>query len=256
MIQCGFFNAVRQPDGTYDRTYDADAFNEFFNGILTDTGVYKKSGNAMKVVPNTGMTVNISTGKARILQHWAHIPVEESITLPASHLTLNKYVAIVLRYSVADRTIIPMYIEGTTATTPVRPSILRTASTYDICLAYIYVKAGATTITASDIEDTREAVDLCGYVKLQIDSINAGIKEYRNVVTTTANGTTQIAIGIPEFDADNDLIFANINGVMFVRDTDYTINGTGSSAKIVLVNDIQANNTVEFRVIKSVIEVL
>lgn len=251
MIQSGFFNAV---DG--DRLYNADDFNEFFNGILTDTGVYKKSGEAMKVVPNNGMTVNISTGRARILQHWANIPVAESITLPVSDMTLNRYDAIILRYSVTERTITPMYIQGTTATTPVKPSIMRTASTFDLCLAYIYVKAGVTSITASDIEDTRDDSDLCSYVKLQIDAINAGIREYRNVVTTTSDGTTQIAIGIPQFDAENDLLFSNINGVMFVQGVDYTVSGTGSSAKIILNNDVQANNTVEFRVIKSVIEVL
>lgn len=250
MIEYGFFNAV---DG--DRTYNADSFNEFFNGILTDTGVYKKSGDALKVEPSEGMTVNILTGKARINQHWANISAPESITLPESDLVLNRYDAIVLRYSFDDRTITARYIKGDTASTPVKPTMTRTVSTYDICLAYVYVKAGATAITEADIEDTREDTDLCGYVKLQIDAINAGIKQYRNVVDITSE-VTEISIGIPQYDAENDLLFSNINGVMFVEGEDYTVSGTGSSAKIVLNTSIKADNVVEFRVIKSVIEVL
>lgn len=250
MIEYGFFNAVNG-----DRTYNADSFNEFFNGILTETGVYKKSGDALKVIPYSGMKVAIGTGKARINSHWVNVPNVEAVTLTESDLTLNRYDAIVLRYNSEERSINLMTIEGTAATSPNKPSIMRTASTYDICLAYVYVPAGATSITVSNITDTRDDTDVCGYVKLQIDAINAGIKQYRNVVDITSE-VTQITIGIPQYDSANDLLFANINGVMFVEGEDYTVSGTGSSAKIVLNTSIKADNVVEFRVIKSVIEVL
>lgn len=250
MIECGFFNAVND-----DRKYNADSFNEFFDGILSDTGIYKKSGNRLKVISNEGMTVTISTGKGRINSHWVNIPATENVTLAESNMTQNRYDAIVLRHNVENRSITAHVIQGTPAITPTKPSIMRTVSTYDICLAYVYVGAGVTSITQADIIDTREDTDLCGYVKLQIDSINAGIREYRNVIRTSSE-VSEIAIGISEFDADNDLLFSNINGVMFVRDVDYVVSGTGSSAKIKLVNSIMADNDVEFRVIKAVLEVL
>ena len=250
MIEYGFFNAV---DG--DRKYNADSFNEFFNGILSDTGVYKKSGNGLEVVPGDGLAVKVQTGKGRIKQHFVNVSSDESITLNASDIALNRYDAIVFRLDLSARTITLKAITGTAATTPTKPTISRNANTYDICIAYVYVAAGATSLTQANIEDTRDDTDLCGYVKLQIDSINAGIKEYRNVVNITSE-TTQINIGIPQYDSANDLLFSNINGVMFVQGVDYTVSGTGSAAKIVLNTSIKADNTVEFRVIKSIIEVL
>lgn len=250
MIQSGFFNAV---DG--DRTYNADDFNEFFNGILTDNGVYKKSGNALEVVPGTGMSVNISTGRCRIQQHFVAVSAVENLTLEASSMTLNRYDAIVLRYNQEERTITAQVITGTPASSPSKPSISRNANTYDMCLAYVYVPANSSSVSADNITDTRDDDGVCGYCKLQIDAINAGIKEYINVIDLTSN-ITSVNIGIPEFDSENDIIFANINGILFIRGDDYTISGTGSQAVANFNSTIKSGNTIEFRVIKSIIEVL
>lgn len=250
MIEYGFFNAVNG-----DRTYNADSFNEFFNGILTNTGVYKKSGGALKVVPSTGLAVKVQTGRGRINQHWFVVGADEVVTLDPADVALGRYDAIVFRLDGDARTITLTTIKGTPAQAPTKPAIKQTENLYDICVAYVYVPSGATALNDLSISDTRDDVDLCGYVKLQIDSINAGVKEYRNTVTTTSE-VTSLNIGIPQFDAENDLFFANIGGVMFVQDSDYTISGTGSSAKMVLKNSIRANNTIEFRVIKAVLEVL
>lgn len=250
MYQYGFFNAV---DG--DRTYNADDFNEFFNGILTDNGVYKKSGDGLEVVPGSGMNVNISTGRCRIQQHFIAVTAVENVTLQPSSMTLNRYDAVVLRYNQQNRTITPTVITGTPASSPTRPSITRDANTYDMCLAYVYVPANSSSVSTSNITDTREDDGVCGYCKLQIDAINAGIREYRNVVNVSAN-TQTINIGISEFDNSNDIVLANINGISLVRDTDYTISGTGSTAVANFTSAVKAGNTVEFIVIKSIIEVL
>lgn len=250
MITYGFFNSVNQ-----DRLYNADSFNDFFNGIISETGVYKKSGMRFAVIPGTGMTVQVQTGRARIKGHWVVIESNESLTISGADIALNRYDAIVLRYNATDRDITLQVITGTPASTPVKPAIVRNDTIYDICIAYVYVGAGAASITQANITDATDDESVCGYVKMQIDTVNAGIKEYRNIVTTTKE-VTELTIGIPQFDPENDLFFSNIGGVMFVKDQDYTITGTGSAAKMVLKNSINANNTVEFRVIKAVLEVL
>lgn len=250
MIKYGFFNAV---DG--DRTYNADDFNAFFNGILSDTGVYKKSGGALKVIPGSGLAVKVQTGRGRIKEHWFVNGSDENLTLSTADVALGRYDAIVFRLDGTARTITLQVIEGTPAATPVKPTVKRTENVYDICVAYVYVAAGATSVATSAIEDTREDTDLCGFVKMQIDAINAGVREYRNTVTTTSE-VTEMLIGIPEYDSESDLLFSNVNGIMFVQGVDYTVSGTGSGAKIVLTNSVRANNTVEFRVIKAVLEVL
>lgn len=250
MIEYGFFNSV---DG--DRKYNADSFNEFFNGIISDTGVYKKSDGGLQVVPGDNLTVNVATGKARVNKHFVNIKSTETLTLSTADVANARYDAVVLRYDENARKIEIGIIEGTPATSPTYPNISRTESLYDICLAYIYVGAGATTISENNIIDKREDTAVCGYASLQIDAINAGIKQYRNSFELTADAN-EIMIGIPQYDAENDLLFANINGIMLVEEVDYTINGTGSNAKIVLKNILTNGNTIEFRVVKSVIEVL
>ena len=35
-ITYGFFNAIKQSDGTYDRTYNADQMSTYFEGLVSD----------------------------------------------------------------------------------------------------------------------------------------------------------------------------------------------------------------------------
>ena len=77
------------------------------------------------------------------------------------------------------------------------------------------------------------------------------IKYQRTVYT---NGITQIvSVGIPEYDSENDILFAFIGGVLLVEDDEYTITGTGENAWIVLNQEIIGENTVTFIVLKNVI---
>ena len=36
---CGFYNAVKQDDGTYDRVYNAEQLGNMFEGIISDGAV-------------------------------------------------------------------------------------------------------------------------------------------------------------------------------------------------------------------------
>lgn len=249
MIEYGFFNAINE-----DRTYNSDSFNEFFSGILSDTGVYKKSGAGLQVVSGQGLSVNISTGKARIHNHFANVKTTENVELQVSDIANSRYDAIVLRYNESEREITLQALTGIPSNSPEKPEITRTENIFDICLAYIYVAAGATSISEENITDTREDKAICGYVELQIDGINAGIKEYKNAFELTAEAN-QIEIGISEFDADNDVFSASINGIMFAENIDYSISGTGSMAKINFTNMLDSGNMIEFKVLKAIIEV-
>lgn len=249
MLEYGFCNAVNGSP-----SYNADHFNNFFAGILSDTGIYKKSGGAFQVTAGGGMTVNVATGRGRIDNHWISLTASEVLAIEAADAN-PRYDAIVLKYSKSSGIISLDVKKGTASSNPLKPAILNNEISNEICLAYIYVSAGVTEITSTNIEDTRSDLSVCGYVMMQIDAINAGIQEYRNVITTTAD-VNVVEIGIPEYDSENDVLFANINGIMLVESVDYTISGTGSSAKITTTNTVRANNTIEFRVMKSVIEVV
>ena len=249
MIECGFFGAVNN-----DRTYNEDSFNEFFSGILSESGIYKKSGAGLQVSAGQGLSINVPTGKARICNIFVKVKSTENVELQVSDIANSRYDAIVLRYNKDEREITLQALAGIPSSSPQKPEITRNENIFDICLAYVYVAAGATSIDTDNITDTREDKAICGYVELQIDGINAGIKEYKNAfeLTTEAN---QINVGIAEYDADNDVFMASINGIMLVENIDYTISGTGSMAKVNFTNMLDSGNMIEFKVLKAIVEV-
>lgn len=83
-------------------------------------------------------------------------------------------------------------------------------------------------------------------------NVDTTLHQYQNTVTT-ANGATEVNIGISDFDSDYDLLLAYIGGVFLVQGDDYTITGTGSAAKITLTLPTVGINDITFVVIKSVI---
>lgn len=294
-IEYGFFNAVKQSDGTYDRTYNAEQMSKYFNGLVSP-GVYEHVGGGLQVKAGTGMTVQVQTGRAVLGDtcQWIDNDSVLDITLSASHVTLNRYTAIVMRLDYTNRNISIIAVDGTDATFPTKPAMTRTASIQDYCLAYVYVGKGVSSITQSVITDTRPDNTVCGWVtgiieqvdtselflqwqtayeefyaqmqewqkqqKTLFDSwfstltnqlqVNTYIQEYRNIVSIR-NTVDEVSIGISQFDPTTDILFANINGIALVNETDYSISGTGSSAKIVLNNSITTGNVLEFRVLKS-----
>ena len=160
MWTSGFFNSVNG-----DRLYNADQMNKIFEGLITD-GVYESVGNKMAVQPNSGMTIQIATGKGWFAHHWVNNDSEFTLTVDDSDVLLNRYVAVAIKVDDTDavRDARPYLKYSEFATTPVKPAMTRTESVKEYCLAYIYIKAGATSITAADIEDTRADESLCGWV--------------------------------------------------------------------------------------------
>lgn len=165
-ITCGFFNSV-----SGDRTYNADQMSNYFKGLVSDTGVFENYGGAFQVLAGTGLAVNVQTGKALIDSRWVESDAVESVALTAAHATLNRYTAICLQLDVTNRTITLMTVDGANATTPVKPAITNTATIKQICLAYVYVAASATSITQAQITDTRPS-SLCGWITGLITQVN------------------------------------------------------------------------------------
>ena len=163
----GFFNSVNG-----DRLYNADQMSRIFEGLITD-GVYESVANKLAVQPNSGMTIQIATGRGWFGRHWVNNDSEYKLTVAQSDVILNRYVAVVIKVDDTDavRDAVPYLKYSDYATTPVKPTMTRTETVKEYCLAYIYIKAGSTAITASDIEDTRQDTNLCGWVTGLIDQI-------------------------------------------------------------------------------------
>ena len=156
----GFFNSVNG-----DRLYNADQMSHIFEGLITD-GVYESVANKLAVQPNSGMTIQIATGRGWFNKRWVNNDSEYTLTVENSDVILNRYVAVVIKVDTTDavRDAVPYLKYGEFATNPVKPSMTRTETVKEYCLAYIYVGAGVSEITASAIEDTRADESLCGWV--------------------------------------------------------------------------------------------
>lgn len=164
----GFYNSLNG-----DRVYNADQMSAIFDGLITN-GVYESIGKKLAVEPNSGMTIQINTGRGWFGSRWVNNDSEYLQTLEESDVLLNRYCAVCVRADNTQsvRAAEPYFKYSEFATNPVKPTMERSETVKEYCLAYVYIKAGATSITAADIEDTRGNTELCGWVTGLIEQVD------------------------------------------------------------------------------------
>lgn len=167
-ITSGFFNSVNG-----DRLYNADQMSTYFKGLIGQ-GVFNSVGGALQVVASDDFTVDVKTGRAIIgdVLKWMENDAVYNLTITPAHVTLNRYTAVVIQCDLNGRDITITTKDGSYATNPTKPPINDVAGIKELCLAYIYIKAGATAITQSVIQDTRSDSSVCGWVTGLIDQID------------------------------------------------------------------------------------
>lgn len=157
-ITSGFFNSM-----SGDRKYNASQMSEYFEGMISN-GVFAKVGYALQVRAGNGMKVTVQSGRAFINSKWMKNDAVYEITLNPAHVTLARYTAIVIRLDESNRTIEITAVDGEPASSPIKPAVTRSATIKELCLAYVYVAAGTTSISQSNITDTRADTNVCGWV--------------------------------------------------------------------------------------------
>lgn len=160
MFTFGFYNSLGG-----DRKYNAVQISRLFEGIIND-GVFASIGDSLMVTPGAGgMTVNVGTGRAWFNNTWNDNDAVMPITLDPSEAVLNRIDAIVLEVQDAPdvRTNSIKKIKGTPASVPVPPTMINMTGHHQYPLAYIYVGAGVTEITADNITNKVGTVD-CPFV--------------------------------------------------------------------------------------------
>lgn len=147
-ITYGFYNSLNG-----DRRYNAEQLSSIFDGMVTD-GVFSSIGKFLSVTPVSGMTVKVAPGKAWFNHTWTINDSDYPINIAASDPSLKRIDAVVLRVNASDsaRENSIMVLKGTPSSNPVKPSMTNTEFIHDHALAYITVKGGATSLTASDIQ--------------------------------------------------------------------------------------------------------
>lgn len=79
-------------------------------------------------------------------------------------------------------------------------------------------------------------------------NIHLELKTYQNVVVTNST-VSELTLGIAEYETGN-LLFVDANGVSLTEKLDYTVEGEGKNAIVHLLNQLETNNIVTFRLVK------
>ena len=172
-IYCPFesLNTGTTDEPVYDRAITAE-MERTFNKLRYTNGVFSSVGSALAVSANNSMTVTVGTGGAHIEGAMYFNSAPLNLAIEAADASLNRIDRVVLQFntSVSVRSIRALIRTGTAATNPAAPELRQESNLYEIALADIYVKKGATSIAASAITDQRLNSALCGFVVAAVPS--------------------------------------------------------------------------------------
>jgi len=159
-----FYNSVND-----DRTYDADSFSDWLKKFFT-TGVFK---DELAVTASGGMGISVSAGYVNIngkVMQFAATP----LTVGTADGTYYRIDSVIIERNDTDRQFYIKIVQGTTGTESAVQGVtpVRSGPIYQLVIARIKVRPGATAITQADITDTRATKSLCGYVAGTVTEMN------------------------------------------------------------------------------------
>ena len=162
MYRAGFYNN-KVVNGINDREYTAEDLMKPYDTVFTD-GILPEpdgtAGNVLKVSAMGSMTVAISAGHAKLGGYW--FENDSSFILALSDGgSSDRYDCIIIRNDSSEEVREPSIYVKSLSSPPTASDLTRNATIYEICVAYVKVKALSDSITDSDIVDTREDGTLC-----------------------------------------------------------------------------------------------
>lgn len=166
MEKSSFFNSV-----SHDRTYRAEDWAEYFASFIGN-GVFPVPSTGLQVVVDNGMNLLLKAGKAWINGYFYNNTSDLTITIGTADGQLNRIDRIVVRWDLTNRIISAEVKSSAYSASPTAPALQRDADIYELALADVYVGAGVTAITQSNITDQRLNTSLCGVVAAVVDQID------------------------------------------------------------------------------------
>ncbi|MBR2909299.1 MAG: hypothetical protein IKC11_03005 [Clostridia bacterium] len=166
MIISSFFNSENG-----DRLYNADDLARRFKLFFTN-GVFMNRSNALQVVSNEGLSVNILTGACNIEGYSGEVTSAENIEIPTPDSLYSRIDAICICLDLLEREIRAEIIKGTPSAIPSAPYIVESDVKKYLCLAYVTVGPQVQSIYQADISDKRLDTALCGIVTQAVQSMD------------------------------------------------------------------------------------
>lgn len=148
----------------FDRDYTAEDLREQYETFFTN-GVFINSQDSFVVTPDDGMNVNVSPGKCCIKGTIGWEKVSRTLAVQSS-TSQDRIDTVVLRFNDnIDVRNIDLYIKnGTAANNPVRPTLTRSETVYELGIADLFIAKNTSTISSARITDTRLDTNRCGVV--------------------------------------------------------------------------------------------
>lgn len=179
-------------DGTpvYDRAVTSAPLRKLIKNMFSD-GVLPNPSTNMQVAAGTGMNVIVYPGFACCNGCMKLEESQRTLAVQASNTAYDRIDTVVLRLNDNDsERICDFYIlEGTPATSPVRPTLTRSESVWELGLADLFIAKNSTALSNQRITDTRYETARCGIMSSvsQFDTttlynqIQADLENFQNV---------------------------------------------------------------------------
>lgn len=277
-VKYRFFNAKATTAGgvtTYDREYDSNDLTGYLKRFFTD-GVFMEPSTALQVLAaSTGLAVDMQIGAALI--NGCTIETDASIrfSLSSAHATLPRIDRIVVRWNLQERLMEFALKTGTAAASPQAPALTRTEYVHELSLARIYVAAGASALSQTNVTDERLNSAVCGSVVATVQHVDTAtiFNQYQKALddflaasanritayclyqeytqeTTSSAGQTVVAIDsakIPDFNVSTDIMQVYVNGERMTP-SEYTV----GSNSVTLASALNAGNIIMLVCVKSI----
>lgn len=194
-----------------DRASSAEDLREVYKTFFSN-GVFLNEENAFQVTPSDGMSVIVAPGKCCIEGTVGWEIAYRQLVFQAS-TSQDRIDTIVLRWNAnVEMRNIDLYVKtGVASDVPVRPTLTRSETVWELAIADVFIAKNTNAISAARITDTRLVTELCGVVTpfAEIDTttfynqIQAAIDEKIAEIDALAN-FTYLQGGFYALEADED----------------------------------------------------
>ena len=245
----GFYNNQKDARGNDDRVYNAKDIRKPYDTVFSD-GIMPEAdgtaGSTLQVTSNGGMNISVATGNAKVGGAWFENTSACHITLDTA-ATTDRYDCVIIRNDDSDDVRDVMIYIKSLSRVPTVSDLERNDEVYELCLAYVRVPSLATSITASNVVDTRDDGSLCNLMR----GVGAMVvRTFKNTVYSERVGQTGVAIGIPQYNKSRDTLIVSVEGRVFAEGINYTIL---SNTNIELAIGLPVVGTkIDFQVLKNV----
>jgi hypothetical protein len=182
-----FFNSVNG-----DRRYKAEDWAAYFSSFIGN-GFFPVPSSGLQVTAGGGMSITLRAGRAWINGYFYTNDVDATFPLETADGVLRRIDRVVIRWDLTARNITANIKRSQPSSNPTPPPLQRDADVWEICLADVMIRNGATAISQTDITDQRLNPALCGVVAAVVNQIDttafnaqlqAWFEEYRGLSKT------------------------------------------------------------------------